>query len=88
VADEVLDDDRGPGRPVDLELEHRARVLEREPQRPIVDLERDRVLAAPVDDARNVPVAAQAARGARPVGVAVGYGEGCRIGSGHGGERW
>ena len=89
VADEVLDDDRRAGRAIDLELEHGARVLQREPQRPLVDLEGDRVLAAAVDDPGDVPLASQAPRGARSGGVAVAYGEGCCLGCvAMSGERW
>ena len=88
MTNKVLDDDRGSGAAVDLKLEHRARMLEREAQGALVDLERDRILAAAVDDSGDAPLTAQAPSGARSGGVTVAYGEGSCSGLRHGGERW
>ena len=70
VALELLEDDRRGRAAVELEIEHRAGVGERVAQLAGVDLERDRLLAAAVDDAGHVAVAAQPARGARAGGLA------------------
>ena len=71
MADELLDHDRRGCGAVDAQLEHRAGVGERVAQHARVDLERDRVLAAAVDDAGDVAGAAQAARRARAGGLAM-----------------
>src|SRR4051794_4609136 len=69
MALDVLDEDVR-GRAVDRHLDHLSRVRERVAQHPRVDREVLRVLAAAVDDARNLPVAAQAPRGTRALGRA------------------
>ena len=78
VARDVLDHDRRGRIAADAELEHRAGVRERVSKHAGVDLERDGLLAAAVEDAGQLPVPAQATRGPRARGLTRLDGKRCR----------
>ena len=75
VARELLEDDRSRGVVVDREVDHGAGAREHVPERAVVDLERDRLLAAAVEHAGNEPGPAQAARRPRARWLTSGNGE-------------
>ena len=86
VVLDVLDDHRRRGGVVDLEVEHGAGVRERRAERQRVNCERERLLAAAVDDAGHEPLLAQAARRARALDGARGDLECLMIRTGHNGR--
>ena len=83
---DVLDDHRGRAAAVDLEVEHGAGVGERRAERQRVNCERDRLVAAAVDDAGHEALLPQAARGSRALDGARGDLERLMVRTGHGGR--
>ena len=89
VADELLEDDRAAAGAVDPQVEDRAGVGQRLAQLARVDRERDRVLAAAVDDAGHVALAPQPAGRARARRLALGRrSERLMSAAGHARRRW
>ena len=77
---ELLDHDGGLAAAVDREVEHRSGPRQRLAQHARVDLERERILTAAVDDAGNLALATQAAGAAGSAGLARADVERCGLG--------
>ena len=86
VVLDVLDDHRGRRGAVDREVEHGAGVRERGAQRERIDRERQRLVAAAVDDAGHEALLAQATRRARALDGACVDREGLMVRTGHNGR--